>query len=406
MSLLVYRERYGVFSQVAVQSSLITLVDDSEAVVEFSLSTAGVALVVYNPHATYNSGGVIQGINYAISVDGTDRAKAGHAIGNGVSRGQTFWVGALGAGSHTIKGRFSSNQGGTNVTISQRALEVFVFDGDEYGYVESETLFTTTSTSFVDDPNASLNVSASGACKAVYLYSACNQLADTEYFYGKKVAISVAGADYSQCEQGTKLSGGLAGCFSCYAESRGAGAVAVKGRVAAQDTSGCSVRWRQLGVLLVDDATLLDYLASDVQVSTSSNVLVDDGQASSSRQISETRDYLILGFGTKREGTASSTNGECYGVRLGAVDLCWSRSNDYSTNHGVSCPCCRGGQAVAGNYAIQGRFSNNTGTETAKIDSRRIIVLWFTVPAPPPAGWRVERGSLRGEVRGSLRRVM
>ena len=97
------------------------------------------------------------------------------------------------------------------------------------------------------------------------------------------------------------------------------------------------------------------------------------------------RELLVVAMGTKRIGTVSSNEGECYGIMVNGNDRTHSRgSNSWSSGTAGDGPGSEGtayAEALAaGNHTIKGRFSNNTGSTTARIDSRRVVALWFPVP--------------------------
>jgi hypothetical protein len=259
---------------------------------------------------------------------------------------------------------------------------IYIFDGDEFYYVDSSTASTTTSTSLTDDPQASITFTPSGACKCLVLYNIGNVYGSTENLNGKKAAINVNGSDYSQAEKSPYSSNYSDSVFTCYASSLSATSTTAKGRFAAHAAATVTISRRQLGVLLFADSSALDIITSDTQVSTTSSSLVDDTQATISRTTTDERELLVIAMGTKRDGTSSSNYGECYGIMVDAVDRTNSRGSPYGSSDADSAATCFGVNLAAGAHTIKGRFSNNSGTTTARINSRRVIALWLASVSP------------------------
>jgi len=367
-------------SSTPVQTSSTTLVDDTEAEKTFNLSSSKVVLVIYKAHMNHGSTGTNLGMQNAINVDGTDYANSWDApyTSNYAVRNCVFWIGTLSSGSHTIKGRFASNSDGATVTIDRRVLIIMIFDGDEYQYVDNTTTATTSSGSLVDDPNASVTFTPSGNCKALILYNCSKSHGSTEYAGGKKAAINVNGTDYAQAEKSQYSSNYANSVFTCYALSLSATSTTVKGRYASNsDGSTVTIERRQLGVLLFADSTLLDVVTSETQVSTTSNTLVDDSEATITRTTNDTREVLIIAVGTKRHNTESSATGECYGINVDGTDKTWSRGSPYYAAYADSAATAYAIKLTSGSHTIKGRFSNNSGSDTAKIDARCLIAIWL-----------------------------
>lgn len=379
MTLLTYNSKYIVQSEVSVNTTSPTFVDDTEASQIFTLTKNQTVLVMYQANCNNGSTEVVNGTQNAISVNGTDHAISSDSASgaNNCVRNCIFWIGTLGAGQHTITGRFSSNLSGSTVTIDNRILLIYIFDGDEYRYLENNlTLATAPSATLVDDTISTTIFTPSANCKALYLYNCCNT-SGTEDIRGKKAAINVAETDYSQAEKSNATANYYNSVFTCYSESLVASSTTVKGRFAANRNSTVTVNSRQLGILMLADSTLLDIITSDTQVSTSSNALVDDGQATINRSTTDTRELLVIAMGTKRDGTNSSATGECYGISINAVDRQVSRGSPNSAVRCDSVATCYAINLSSGDHTVQGRFSNNTGTDTAIISSRRVIALWL-----------------------------
>ncbi len=390
-TLLTFSSKYVVTSVIAVTTTSTSLQDDTQASQTFSLTGSQTVLVIYQANNLYGIAMPATGMQNAISVDSTDVAKSWDSPWDStyVARNTVFWIGTLGSGSHTITGRFASNTASSTATVSNRVLLIYILNGNAFLYDDDPTSQTTTSATFVNDPSASFTFTPSGSCKALILYNVANSGA-TEAGYGKKAAIRVGSTDYSQAEKSASAPDYADSVFTLWATSLSAVSTTVLGKFAVNNTGTVTVNRRQLGVLLFDDTTLLDLVNSDTEVTTTSSSLVDDAQATINRTTSDTRELLVVAMGTKRWSVTSysSDEGECYGIMLDGTDRANSRGScsftQMQTGEGADSAATAYAQNLAAaSHTIKGRFSNNTGTTLAMIDSRRIAALWF--PAPPPA---------------------
>jgi len=391
MTLLTFNGKYVITSTTPVTTTSPTLVDDSQASQTFELAASKVVLVIYQANNVRGVAMPIAGMQNAINIDAVDKANSWDSPGTATYpvRNCVFWVGTLASGSHTIKGRFASPSSQT-VTISNRVLLIYIFDGDEFQYVDDATTATAPSSTFIDDPYAQVTFTPSAICKALVMYNCANSGA-TEYRYGKKVAVKIGSTDYGQTEKSPKGDNYADSVFTVHVLSLSAVSTTVKGRFAcASGSNTVTIHRRQLAVLLLADSTLMDIITSTTQVSTTSNVLVDDPQATISRTTVDTREVLVVAVGTKRYNTISSSYGECYGIKINTNDRANSRGcpGSYSTNPNSEATAYAE-QLVASSHTVQGRFSNNYSTETVKIDARQVVALWFSVAAPPPPAARL-----------------
>ena len=386
MSLLTFKDKYQAVDQsTLVTNSTTALADDTAVSLSVTVETGDVLLIIYQANNAYNQSYYQYGAQYAVNIGGTDYGFTwdGTYYDNYCGRGVSFWVGTLPAGDYTIKGRFASQSAGNAVSVSNRVLLALIFSGTEYGYVGdlADNNFITSSYPFVNDAPASgaptFTFTPSGPCVALFLYNMGNVKGATDFSYGKKAAIQIAGTDYGQAEKKGGQTNGSNSTFTFYIQSLNAVSTTVRGRVAAQvvGSGGVSVTRRQFAYLLFDPGTLADLVDDATQVSTNSNVLVDDPQAAINRTITDTRELFMLGLGTVRHATPSSHPGMRYGLYCGS-DLSHSRSGTYSAR-AQSAATFYAVQKAAAAYTIKGRFSNNTGTSLAVVDARLLGALWF-----------------------------
>ncbi len=389
MTLLSYDSKYVVQSSTQVSTTSATLVDDAQAIQTFSLAASQTVVVFYQASKNYGHGQY--GLHTAIKVDTIDYA---HSYDSGdndhdCQRNCSFWIGTLGAGSHTIKGRFCKEytSAGT-VYIDYRTLTITILDGNEFQYVDSTTQVTTTGTTLTDDTSASVTFTPSGTCKALYLYNASNSGAYEESESGQKVAIRIGSVDYSQAEKSGEAnpestSSGTHSVFTAYANSLSAVSTTVKGRFAAAKTGNVAINSRQLGVLLFNNMTELDVVSSTTQKTTTSSSLQNDTTCSLVKIPSTDKELLAIIVASKRYNTSSSTSGERYGLAINGTNKVYGRTScDGESNYPSSIGMCWAQSITAGTtYTLQGQFSNNTGTKTAKIDFRIMIAIWLPTTA-------------------------
>jgi hypothetical protein len=109
------------------------------------------------------------------------------------------YVGSLGIGSHTIKGRFFSNTASETSTIDERQLIVFCFPASSITdwFVQSSTATSTSSGTAVNDTQAILNLTLGNNSDTLAMYVGGNAEGATEAFSGKGVGLSVDGTDMS-----------------------------------------------------------------------------------------------------------------------------------------------------------------------------------------------------------------
>jgi hypothetical protein len=139
--------------------------------------------------------------------------------------------------------------------------------------------------------------------------------------------------------------------------------------------------YSQFGVLLFDDSVLMDFI-NLITVSTPSDPLVDDPEATIQRSISEDRDLLVIAMAATREGTESERKLN-YGISVDSVDRKLSRATSDGVGAFANSAATSWGETLySGFHIIQGRFSSGGGTTHGGtyVDSRRIVALWFNKP--------------------------
>ncbi|GAI34252.1 unnamed protein product, partial [marine sediment metagenome] len=227
----------------------------------------------------------------------------------------------LGAGDHSVGGRFCSNWAGETVTIDERQLAVFLFSGTSYHFIRSTTPVNTASTTFVDDTEAIQNFDLASDMLALIVYNAGCEHDDVNSTSGTKYAIEVDGTDVAQQHQGPPYANYKNGGTVVHMEILGAGGHTVKGRFAACLEATVTIRERQLAILLFPNNQLYDFVRSTVTVTPSSAALVDDPQAIVNRNLPDTRQVLIIYNPTKYCGTTSVHEELKAGINVDGADV-------------------------------------------------------------------------------------
>lgn len=475
-------------------TSSTSLVDDPSASLSFKLTEARVVFVTYSVGKRHGISSDYRGTKFGIMVDDVDVALIesspySTAYANGAF---LFWIGELGVGSHTIKGRFASITGGTT-RISERRLLIATFDPSEVDYhykrsstpvtfvqqqppdlqTEVDTLaesshpyppdydntwtiqrvgalcirghfsrvviedyydhlylrdadanlikdytgydkedfwtpwltgdtlqlqltsdssveyygfcldkieysYTGTPPEFSPDTEAKFEFDLSEVKKALILYSACNYYDQPEHAHGKKIAIEIDGTI------GTGLGSSPYGEnypdseFIAEIHSLGSGSHTIKGKFAPNDEEPATINDRQFGILLFSSALPTNFVESSVQVSQVGTDLTDDAEAGAQKTLTETRCVLAIYCAGKEHGTISSRRGKKIGINIEGTDYTLNAQSPYAEE----CANTVGIQSdvvklSAGLRTIKGRFASNLSGETAKIDDRKLCVLWF-----------------------------
>jgi len=481
-----------------------TLVDDPSASLTFLLTEEKIVFVTYSACKYHGVESQSKGTMIGIKVDDNDVATIesspySTSFANGAF---TFWIGKLGVGSHTIKGRFASPHGGS-VIISERRLLIICKDTDkaDYYYTRSTTekiydpkppnpieencdpmpcaesphpypseydntwviqkvgaqcmrihftkieiedgfdhlylkdggdvvikdytgygdpytgingldiwspwvdgntikLQLTSDTSveyygfYVDkieystsgtqpefdyDTEASFNFNLSETKKALILYSVCNYYDTTEDEYGKKISIEVD-------ESNGKALGG-SGYWENYPNSEfiaeihelGVGNHTIKGMFAPNaEDKNVTISERQFGILLFPSSLPTNYVESSNQVSQTGATLIDDTEATAQKSLSESRCVFAIYCAGKNHETESDHRGKKVAIDIEGTDYTLNaQSNDADTAANTAAIQSDVVLLTAGSRTVKGRFASNADGYVAKIDERKLCVLWF-----------------------------
>lgn len=385
MALLTYNSKYIVPSASTVTTSSSTLSDDTPATRTFSLNSTKTVLIIYTASSTYSRTNGVGGIKNAINIDGADVTvmnDSGYGA-NCALRNSCIWVGSLDSGSHTINGRRASVVNGQTTTVDNRTLLIYVFNGNEFLYINDTTTQSASSTTYIDDSVATTTFTPPGDCKALVFYAITNAAGSTERYTGKKICINIDGEDkYGEAAKSSNSAAASPDSLATvYAQALTAVSTTITGRLAANvGTQTVTVNRHVFGVLLLDPSVGLDLVDGPHNViseSSTSTALTNDDMASIDLTRSTTSELLVLGQGTKNSTITGSMYGMAYGLNVDGVDVALSRSSPAYTSDAESSFVAYAGTIASGSHTINGRFAANAGTSAVVVSSRMLIALCF-----------------------------
>lgn len=385
MTLLTFKTKYVDQSTSASTYSSTTLAQDISRT--FTLTASQTVLVIYQSNNNQADTESYYGTKCAVNIDGTDHCVMAQSPydPNKAVRNTCFWVGTLAAGSHTVKGMAAAVYSSTTVTVSNRILLTYIFDGDEFRYVEYNSTQSMTGTTLTNDSGAYATITPSGACKALALYGnySAMDITQNEAGHGRIAAINIGGTDYATAGSNYGYSTNMAeSVTTCYAKSVTATSTTFRGRYAGKYSSGgARLSNSYLGVMLLADSTLIDVAESSTQVSTTSGTFTNDSNALISRTLSGSYELLTMAMENKNDGTSEGGYGHAYGINVDSAQKQITRVA-IAGSAAESSFTCYAQTATAGSRTVQGAYANNYSTSSAVINSRVLIALWLYVPPP------------------------
>ncbi len=317
---------YYVRSTTASTTTSGTPVDDPHAVLTFTLSSDSVAFMVYNAGNRHGSTEPLRGKGVTINVDGADIAirqwQSPHSS-NYANSVTIVYACSLGAGPHTVKGRFFSNAAGSTTTIDERQLTVFCFPANliTYGFVQSTTSISTTSGTPVDDAQAVLSATLTRDSDVLMMYVGGIPHGATEDYRGKGVQLQIDGVDRSNSTswQSPYGSNYADSATALWCEQLTAGSHTVKGRFFANIAGyTVTISHRQLVALIFSKPANYNYVLKTVnQVADAWKIRLRAYDQLNIGRLSNCTIYFYDGSGFSRQiylynGTYSQQFGEWY----------------------------------------------------------------------------------------------
>ena len=384
MSLLRIQDHYIQSTNVYFSQAVVAdvLNDDPTMQQAFVLAAQAVVLAVYTTSTNAGDATEANGRQAAISVDGTDKGLVNRSIYQDNYPGSTFsiWIGTLAAGNHTIKGRWTENVNG-NSGIRHRVLAIYIFSGSEYEFDTSAVSRMTVSVPFVDDTEALLNFTPSAAAVGLIIY---NTVSDeiNEYHTGQRTQILIDGVGFSEVHQSSRNEGAPTSQTCVWVGNLAAAAHTVKGQFASLSGFDSYITRRDLIVLLLDPTcALFDYLHDATLVSTANPFPVDDPNGVINRNLADARELLVMATHCLRDGTTNVTYGQAYGLNIDAADknaIAKHSIRAIDATQADSGSMVWGQSVAAGARTIQGRYGNNSGVQTALVNTRDFAAVWLT----------------------------
>jgi len=384
---LKYTGKYYIHSTVTLYTDSEALIDDTEAIQDFSLTTSQVVLAIYSA-CNYMSAPYEYeyGKKLGINVDGSDIATIQSSPGYGseeANGGIVVWVGVLDAGSHTIKGRFAGI-GGYSGEVDERQLTIIIFQGtsSDFRYVRSTIPVYT---DYMDDDTEAIQTfNVPDDCKALIIYSTCNYHGATESQYGKDVWVEIDGED-TLTYSGSSPSGWNRADSQCfpYLTTLNAGFHTIKGRFSITQAGGVTISERQLAILLFPENLETDFIESDAYPPPTGfgDTLTNDSEAIITRVLTGTR-YVFALYGTNRMpfGVASDY-GEKASINIDGVDYGLNAQSPFDHDRRNSVALQSDVVEVeAGSHTVKGRFASNDSGSYWELSHRQLAVLWFIDP--------------------------
>ena len=380
MSLLTFKEKYIVQSTGSVQSTSTSFIDDTQASKTFTLSQTQTVLVIYSANSAHGDTNSVGGFKNCINVDGSDYSimyDSGYAA-NYAIRNTCVWVGSLNAGAHTIKGRIACNDASSTATVTNHTLIVYIFDGNEFSYIEDTNALSKSGSAYTDDTYSSITATPSGECKALVFYGVTNEKGVTERYSGKKIMLNIAGSDITDTEMqksGTNAGNCAASINTIHALSLAATSTTFKGKWACVSTQTVTISRRHMCVLFLADSTVLDLATGSNALTNTSTTLADDTDITITRTLYG--ELLAFYNGVKKYNSTGHTTGTTYGIMLDDSDVSLSKASQSYNLDSNSCLVAYAASLANESHTIKGRFSNNTGSYAGAITNRNMIALWF-----------------------------
>jgi len=230
-------------STTRVTTTSATAVDDTEAILTFTLKYDSYIFILYN--VSSENGSVETRAKWGlINIDDSDsqesRADQRPGYSDRANSFTSMFVGELSKGSHTVKGRFAAMVAGDTVGIDCRQLIVLAIPQVLKGFiggVMSTVRVETTSGTLVDDTESVYSVDSTDLpedMESVLLYQASSPSPGPEIASGKYGLINVDGTDKvtSRAEQAPECDDAPNSFTSLHAQSLTAGSHTFKGRFA------------------------------------------------------------------------------------------------------------------------------------------------------------------------------
>ena len=371
-------------SNIRVTNTSGTPVDDPQAVLNIVLSQNSTLFAIYNAGNLYGSTEWPIGKGCAINVDGTDVAFSWQSpyFTNEPDSVTVIYAANLTSGPHVIKGRFFANSAGNTVGIDYRQIVAFWFPSVVASFVRSNVSSTTTSSTPVDDPQATLTFSLSSSSIALIVYNVGNKYGSTEPEAGKGITIKVDGSDIGTSDSQSEGSGSNMpnSVTIAYAGALGVGSHTVTGRFFSNAAgSTTTIDERQLMIFCFPTSAInYGFIQNNTSVSTSSGTPVNDTQAVLKSNLTAVSDSLIM-YVASNLNSPEGCDGKGVNIQIDGTDLTNSTScsSPWTTDMNDSSCSVWVQQLTVGSHVIQGRFDSNNNPNSVTVSTRQLLMIAF-----------------------------
>ncbi|MEM2463381.1 MAG: hypothetical protein QXY07_01700 [Candidatus Bathyarchaeia archaeon] len=120
------------------------------------------------------------------------------------------------------------------------------------------------------------------------------------------------------------------------------------------------------------------FKSSNVRVSTTSGTPVDDPEAVLSVNVDRTSQVLIIYNAGNKRNSVEHFDGKGCAINIDGMDVAFSWQSPYDRNRANSVTVAYATELNAGTHLIKGRFFANSPGNTVGIDTRQIVVFWFS----------------------------
>jgi len=372
----------------AVGSTSTTLSDDGY--ISVTRAHEGELLCIYAATKATGTSSAIYGTQYGIMLDSTNVAASRSASAYSTDGHQALitYAATVASGSHTLKGRLSTNYAATTAYATKKIMIALWFPvktpltyHDKY-VINDDTTVTSASSILADDTPASKTFTLSATQTVLAFYAANSDYGDTNNVAGFKNTINVDGTDYSfMYASGYAADYPMRNCC-VWAGTLAAGSHTIKGRFASNtDSTNTSITNRSLIIYILDGDAVYYIDDTTAQTLAASETYNDDATGLISVTPNVACKALILYGVTNNPGTAEHYVGKKICIAVNGTDYtdCEARQSAYGSGgtNPDSVATAYGVSLTANvNYAIQGRVAS-VYTYATTVSRRFMAVLLF-----------------------------
>ncbi|MCK9310679.1 MAG: hypothetical protein M0P26_00210 [Bacteroidales bacterium] len=324
----------------AVASTSTTLSDDGN--ISITRSHEGELLCIYAATKATGTTSAIYGTQYGIMLDSADVATSRSAAAYSSDGHQALitYAATVAAGSHTIKGRMSTNYATTATYATKKIMIALWFPVktlltyQKKYVIQSKDLVTATDSTLIEDTPASVSFTFLAQHTLLVFYNANSDFGDTNNVGGFKNAINVDGTNYALMHASGYAADHPMRNTCVWVGSVEAGAHTIKGMFAsnqASTTTSISNRTLLIYVFNGDAFTYID--STTAQVLAASETFVDDTAALISSTPPSNCKALVFYGVTNVPGTTEHYVGKKIQIAVNDTDYpaCEARQSSYSS---------------------------------------------------------------------------